>query len=182
MKDSDLNEFTEIMDDLAEMLGGDMSPRKYELYFAALSDLSIEEIRKAANQIARKAIFFPKPVDFRNASQGDQETRIMVAWEKVLKGKSKAGKIQSVQFDDPVIHSAIVMMGGWSAVCNLEGFENEKWQRLEFEKVYKAMMEAKDHPKYLPGSTEIQNLARGYEEKADLVLIGGHGVKLLKNE
>lgn len=147
MKQTDLREFTGIMDDLAEMLGGDMSPRKYELYFAALSDLDIQDIRTAANHIANTATFFPKPVDFRNAINGNQDEAAIAAWGKVLKAKSKAGQYQSVKFDDPVIHSVIKLMGGWGALCRLEGHDDEKWQRIDFEKTYRAMQGSnKDHP------------------------------------
>lgn len=164
MKDSDLREFTGIMDDLAEMLGGDMSPRKYELYFAALSDLDISDLRKAANHIANTATFFPKPKDFREAIQGDIETAVIGAWEKVLKAKSKAGQYQSVRFNDPIIHGTIKLMGGWASVCQMENYSDEKWQRVDFDKIYKAIQgTGKDHPKYLPGSAEVENCALGIE-------------------
>ncbi|MCK5609780.1 hypothetical protein KAR91_48360 [Candidatus Pacearchaeota archaeon] len=173
MKQTDLREFTGIMDDLAEMLGGDMSPRKYELYFAALSDLDIQDIRTAANHIANTATFFPKPVDFRNAINGNQDEAAIAAWGKVLKAKSKAGQYQSVKFDDPVIHSVIKLMGGWGALCRLEGHDDEKWQRIDFEKTYRAMQGSnKDHPEYLPGIEEIQNEAQGYPAKKEVYLIG----------
>jgi uncharacterized protein (DUF736 family) len=173
MKKSDLKEFTGIMDDIAEMLGGDMSPRKYELYFAALFDLNIEDVRKAANHIANTATFFPKPVDFRNAINGNQDEAAIAAWEKVLKGKSKAGQYQSVQFDDPLIHTVIKLMGGWGAVCRLEGHDDEKWQRIDFEKTYKAMQGCnKDHPLYLPGSAEVQNSAKGFPAPKEVLAIG----------
>ncbi|MCK5615231.1 hypothetical protein KAR91_75910 [Candidatus Pacearchaeota archaeon] len=179
MKDSDLREFTGIMDDLAEMLGGDMSPRKYELYFAALSDLDISDLRKAANHIANTATFFPKPKDFRESINGNQDEVAIAAWEKVLKGKSKAGQYQSVQFDDPVIHTVIKLMGGWGAVCRLEGHDDEKWQRIDFEKTYKAMQGSNaDHPVYLPGAAEIQNSAKGFQCKKEVMAIG-EKVKLL---
>ncbi|MCK5607490.1 hypothetical protein KAR91_36745 [Candidatus Pacearchaeota archaeon] len=173
MKESDLREFTGIMDDLAEMLGGDMSTRKYELYFTALSDLDIKDIRKAANHIANTATFFPKPKDFRESINGNQDEGAIAAWEKVLKGKSKAGQYQSVQFDDPVIHTVIKLMGGWGAVCRLEGHDDEKWQRIDFEKTYKAMQGVnKDHPLYLPGAAEVQNSAKGFPALKEVLSIG----------
>jgi len=172
MKESDLREFTGIMDDLAEMLGGDMSPRKYELYFAALFDLDIADLRKAGNYIANTATFFPKPIDFRNAINGNQDEAAIIAWEKVQKGKSKAGQYQSVKFDDPVIHTVIKLMGGWGAVCRLEGHDDEKWQRIEFEKTYKAIQGSnKDHPEYLPGIADVENEARGLEYKKPIIII-----------
>jgi hypothetical protein len=172
MTKDDMKEFTGILDFMAEGLGVDMTEVKYRFYFAALSDLAIEEIKKAANHIARTATFFPKPVDFRNAINGNQDEAAIIAWEKVLKGKSKAGQYQSVKFDDPVIHTVIKLMGGWGAVCRLEGHDDEKWQRIDFEKTYKAMQGvSKDHPVYLPGIAEIENEAVGIEHKKPVVMI-----------
>lgn len=173
MQKSDLNEFIDILEDMAIMLGADISMRRYELYFAALADLSIEQIRGAANEIARTATFFPKPKDFRESINGNQDEAAIAAWEKVLKAKSKAGQYQSVKFDDPVIHSVIKLMGGWGALCRLEGHDDEKWQRIDFEKTYKAMQGSNaDHPAYLPGIEEIQNEAQGYPQKKEVYLIG----------
>ncbi|MCK5604953.1 hypothetical protein KAR91_23890 [Candidatus Pacearchaeota archaeon] len=173
MTKDDMKEFTGILDFMAEGLGVDMTEVKYRFYFAALSDLSIEEIKKAANHIARTATFFPKPVDFRNAINGNQDEAAVAAWEKVLKGKSKAGQYQSVQFDDPVIHTVIKLMGGWGAVCRLEGHDDEKWQRIDFEKTYKAMQGVnKDHPEYLPGAAEVKNAAKGFPTKKEVLAIG----------
>lgn len=172
MTKDDMKDFTGILDFMAEGLGVDMTEVKYRFYFAALSDLSIEEIKKAANHIARTATFFPKPVDFINAIQGNIETATIGAWEKVLKAKSKAGQYQSVQFDDPVIHSTIKLMGGWVSLCRLEGHDDEKWQRIEFEKIYKAMQGLnKDHPAYLPGVAEIDNEKRGIEYNKPVMMI-----------
>lgn len=173
MTKDDMKEFTGVLDFMAEGLGVDMTEVKYRFYFAALSDLSIEEIKRAANHIARTATFFPKPVDFRNAINGNQDEAAISAWEKVLKAKSKDGQYQSVKFDDPVIHTVIKLMGGWGAVCRLEGHDDEKWQRIDFEKTYKAMQGcSKDHPEYLPGITEIQNEAQGFPSKKEVYLIG----------
>jgi len=167
-----MKEFTGILDFMAEGLGVDMTELKYRFYFAALSDLTIEEIKRAASHIARTVTFFPKPVDFRNAINGNQDEAAIIAWEKVQKGKSKAGQYQSVKFDDPVIHTVIKLMGGWGAVCRLEGHDDEKWQRIEFEKTYKAIQGSnKDHPEYLPGIADVENEARGLEYKKPIIII-----------
>ena len=173
MIEKDVKEFANILDFLAEGLGVDMTANKYKFYFAALSDLTIDEIKKAANHIARTATFFPKPVDFRNAVSGNIDGKVVEAWEKVQKAKSRAGQYQSVQFDDPVIHSTLKLMGGWGAVCRLEGHDDEKWQRIDFEKTYKAIAgQKKDHPNYLPGAAEVQNGAMGHDHKQEVMQIG----------
>ena len=172
MTKKDMPEFIKILTGLAAMFDRPLTALIRDMYFTALGDLTIEQINKAGNQIARTATFFPKPVDFRNAINGNQDEAAIAAWEKVQKGKSKAGQYQSVQFDDPVIHTVIKLMGGWAAVCRLEGHDDEKWQRIDFEKTYKAMQGCnKDHPSYLPGAAEIENGARGIEHKKPVVMI-----------
>ena len=90
-----------------------------------------------------------------------------------MKAKSKAGQYQSVKFDDPVVHSVLQLMGGWGAVCRLEGHDDEKWQRIDFEKTYKALQgSGKEHPQYLPGAAEVQNSAKGFDPNKTVVLIG----------
>lgn len=179
MTKQDMPVFTEILDFLAEGLGTDMTAVKYRFYFAALSDLSLEDIKLAANQIARTATFFPKPVDFRNALAGDVDTKAVMAWEKVMKAKSSVGSYGSVEFDDPVIHSVISMMGGWVAVCRMEEFDSEKWQRIEFEKSYKALSKTNmQHPEYLLGASDTDNKAKGYADRiGPPILIGTPVVK-----
>lgn len=178
MTKKDMPEFIKILTGLAAMFDRPLTALIRDMYFTALSGLTIEQINTAGNQLARTATFFPKPVDFINAIQGNIETATIGAWEKVLKAKSKAGQYQSVQFNDPVIHSTIKLMGGWVSLCRLEGHDDEKWQRIEFEKIYKAMQGLnKDHPVYLPGLSEIDNEARGIEYKNPVVMIAAQAEK-----
>lgn len=182
MTDQEKTEFQAILTGLAEIFDNELSPMKISLYYGALQDLDLSQIKAAASHIANTATFFPKPVDFRNAINGNQDEVAIAAWEKVLKAKSKAGQYQSVKFDDPVIHTVIKLMGGWGAVCRLEGHDDEKWQRIDFEKTYKAMQGcSKDHPLYLPGVSEIQNGAQGFSSKKEVMAIG-EKVELLRLE
>ena len=172
MTKKDMPEFIKILTGLAAMFDRPLTALIRDMYFTALSGLTIEQVNIAGNQLARIATFFPKPVDFINAIQGNIETATIGAWEKVLKAKSKAGQYQSVKFDDPVIHSTIKLMGGWGAVCRMENHDDEKWQRIDFEKTYKAMQGLnKNHPEYLPGAAEIDNEKRGIEFKKPVMMI-----------
>ncbi len=173
MTKHDMKDFIEILDFMAEGLDVNMSAVKYKFYFAALSDLDLEDIKKAANHIARTATFFPKPVDFRNAIQGNIETATIGAWEKVLKAKSRAGKYQSVKFDDPIIHSVVKLMGGWDSVCSMEDYKEEKWQRVDFEKIYKAIQDQREgHPEHVKGLAELQADPRRPFDVKKIVEIG----------
>jgi len=55
----------------------------------------------------------------------------VIAWtEKVRKAIVSVGAYQSVQFDDPAIHSCIELMGGWSELCATRTDEL-KWKQKE---------------------------------------------------
>ena len=173
MTENDRKELAKILSFIAEGLGAEMTKGKHQFYFAALSDLDLEDIKKAANHIARTATFFPKPAEFRKFINGDIETAVIGAWEKVLKAKSRAGQYQSVRFDDPIIHGTIKLMGGWASVCQLENYTDEKWQRQDFDKIYKAIQDQKGgHPEYLLGLAELQADARMPYDKKNIVEIG----------
>ncbi len=181
MKKSDMPEFTKILTGLAAMFDKQLTELLRDIYFKSLSDLSIEQIRTAGNHIAKSATFFPKPVDFINSAGGNTDLQALTAWEKTRKAVRSVGRYESVKFDDPTIHSVIILMGGWEGFCGIEGYDSEKWQQHDFEKMYKAMVgDNREHPEYLAGMSEIQNSARGFEITRPPMLIGPTEKELLE--
>lgn len=158
-----MTELSEILDFLAEGLGTEMSPVKHKFYFSALSDLSIEDIRKAANHIARTATFFPKPVDFRKATTGDIEDKATLAWIVAQKNKNS---YLSISFEDKAIHGTIEAMGGWIKFCKMEDYKEESWQMKDFIKMYKVVA-GRECSDYLIGQTEITNGENKYIDLID---------------
>jgi hypothetical protein len=180
MNHDDVKELIEILDMLAEGIGGiEMTALKYKFYEAALSDLTIEQIREAAVIIARTATFYPKPVDFRKAIEGNIDDKAILAWDKALAAKNK---YDSVKFDDPVIHSAIEAMGGWIKFCTMEDYKEEKWQMTDFTKIYKAMINRGEHPDYLSGMVELENSARGFVNDVPTIKLIGNAEPVKKIE
>ena len=166
MYDKHKAEFMKELVMMAELFGKDLTESLMELYWRALSDMSLDNYKKAISSITQTATFFPKPVDFRDAIAGDIDTKAIIAWEKVMKAKSSVGSYGSVKFDDPIIHSVISMMGGWVGLCRGEGYDSEKWQRMEFEKSYKALSKTNmQHPEHLLGASDIDNKAKGYADR-----------------
>lgn len=170
MEKTDRKEFDKIMVMIAEMFDKDLSKGLLDLYYHALKDLRLEDIKQATNTLLQTMTFFPKPVDFRNALGGNIEDRATQAWLKALKAQNR---YNSVCFDDPVIHSTIEAMGGWVKFCSMEGYTDEKWQMTDFIKIYKGMANRPDHPVKLQGLLEVQNSERGYIDYIpDVKLIG----------
>jgi hypothetical protein len=160
MTEDDRKEFTEIFDILAEGFSFEMTAVRYQFYLSALSDLSIEDVRRAANHIARTATFFPKPVEFRTFIEGNLDDKAMLAWTVAQKNKN-AGL--SIKFEDKAIHGTVEAMGGWVKFCQMDDYKEEAWQMKDFIKMYKVVGD-RECPDYLMGEYEIRNSEQRFEE------------------
>ena len=115
----------------AETLAEPISDRRLEGYLAALDDLPgsavVEAVAVALRQPAnerpsRRA--FPLPSDLRDlVLGGGAEARAELAWRRVLVAIEQVGTTASVDFGDPVLHAAVVDLGGWADAW--------RWERLD---------------------------------------------------
>ena len=166
MTSKDFKRFSYAMAALEENFDHQCSSAKVKLYFSELSDLSIEEIEFGVRKILKEAVYpkFPTIGAIRQAILGCAEDQAILAWQKVFKAMKIIGQYRSVQFDDPVIHSVIELMGGWENICMVEEKELQ-WKQKEFINLYKALQGRKiNHPEYLFGISELQNIQKGYRE------------------
>ena len=83
MTAADSKAFAAILHGLGEIYGESVSPLRAELYFRALDDLSLEDVKRAANLHTRRCKFFPKPAELREAVAGPVEDRAELAWSEV---------------------------------------------------------------------------------------------------
>ena len=157
----DKTKFSEFMTIIAEMFEKTPSKAILEVYWKSIGPYSDDDCVKAFNEIIVKSRFFPKPVDIIETIRGTGTNRATGAWIKVLGTLRGVGSYQSVQFDDPVIHSVIETMGGWPEMGNLL-VDDEKWKQREFEKLYPIMEKRGNHPTHLSGKFELDNTAKGY--------------------
>jgi hypothetical protein len=185
-RDRDFKRFGTAIAGLAEVFdtkGNGISSVGMELYFRALEDLEIEDIERAAMEIVRNRVFngMPKPAEIRETIQGTKEDAAVIAWGKVDAAVRKHGPYPSVQFDDPAIHSAIELMGGWVEFQNVP-LDEWKWRRKEFERAYSILVDRGGHSAYLPGWVEQRNLSEGHRQPAPIRIGsgGGYHLKLVK--
>jgi len=166
MTSKDFKRFSCAMAALEENFDHQCSSAKVQLYFSELSDFSIEEVELGVRKVLKEAVYpkFPTIGAIRQAILGSAEEQAIVAWHKVFKAVKIVGQYRSVQFDDPVIHSVIELMGGWENICIMEEKELQ-WRQREFISLYK-VLQARNvkHPEYLFGISELQNIQRGYRE------------------
>ena len=167
--------FMEYMTLLGEVYNKEITDTLKNIYWKTLKLYSDKESIRAFQSIIENNKFFPKPAEFLDILRGDSGDQALLAWEKVYKAISQHGHYASVEFDEPVIHSCIELMGGWIELCSME-LNDVKWKQKEFIGLYKTMSRKNQHPKYLAGQTELENGPRGFDVP-DPVKIGGGEVK-----
>jgi len=179
MKDSDREEFARVMLGVAEVYDKPLSDEKLNLYWSALSSLSIEEVKAGlTNHMKNTDDFggcrYPLPADIIRGVAGSLVDRAATAWSKVLTAMRSTGRYATVAFDDPIIHAVIREMGGWIDACGIT--EDEiPFRGKDFMTRYRGYSQrggAADYPASLPGIEQITNEAKDPEYQPRVVLIG----------
>ena len=168
MEQRDFDRFEQYMSIIGEIASVDVTDNKIIVYWNVLKKYPADQVFAGFERIIEKPrlLKFPVPGDIIAQFSLDIETQALQAWDKVKKGIHKAGYMNSVKFDDPVIHNAIkVVFGGWKKLCDAKEAD-EKFYRPQFLKAYAMFAQAKQQGKlepieYLPGEAELHNSARG---------------------
>ncbi len=189
MEQSDFERFKEYLSILGELVGVDVNEKKTVIYWKILSRYPADQVFFGFDRLFTrpKLLKFPVPGDIIAQFQEDGEVLALKAWEKVQKGIHQAGYMNSVKFDDPVIHSVIkIVFGGWVNFCSLREDE-ARFYRPQFLKAYKSMRDAHAQGKmevidYLPGSAEIDNGARGLSYAPPVAIGSGEALKAIEQE
>lgn len=159
MTDSDKKQFAGLIGALGEIFGQEVSKPKLALYFAALRDLSIEQVQAATETLAGSAKFFPRPVEIREAVEGSIQDRAAVAWRTFL-DLCVHSAYPSLQVTDGALAYAIEEMGGYrEAVAKIHNAspEMERACQKSFEQFYKIGQVRNAQPKYILGEFEARN-------------------------
>lgn len=121
MTSADREQFATLMLGIGETYGEPVSDARMEIYFAALADLDLEEIRAAATAHVRTSKFFPRPAELREAIDGRPEDRAEFGWIATLQLVRRYGYWNvppSDEWPDRATHAtAMTMYGGWRALC-----------------------------------------------------------------
>lgn len=119
MSPQDRQGFALLMLGLGETYSEPVSDARMEIYFAALNDLGLEEIRVAAYAHVRSQKFFPRPSELRDAIVGNTEDRAELAWVQLLVLVRNHGYLDPpAAWQDPALRrAAMELYGGWSALC-----------------------------------------------------------------
>ncbi|MHB8253884.1 MAG: DUF6475 domain-containing protein [Acidiferrobacter sp.] len=138
MDDREIAEFAVVVADVYELYGRECPDGIRGLWWEALKNYSIVEVRQAFSAHVRNpdgGQFLPKPADVRKNLEGGGESRALRAWTKVDQAVRRVGPWESVVCDDPLIHAVIADMGGWAGFGQVT---DDEWpfKRNEFVKRY----------------------------------------------
>ena len=149
----------------------DLSEEKLKILRPLLYDLNEEQFLGATEIICRetKEIYPGTNIValIREKALGSKiglQAQAIMAWEAVRIAIERYGSYQSIQFDDPVIHSCIESLGGWIRLCQTDIGEMV-WQEKKFKELYGVFVMRKGvHPKQLVGRIKKENTLNGYTE------------------
>ena len=151
---------------MTELTGKKPSKALAKIYYETVKNLTNEEFERAAKVLLSTYRYakIPSPAEILEIVHGDPDDRAQLAAELVLKAIETYGQYESVNFEDPIINCIIAnQQGGWPAFCQVT-YEEWKFKRQEFIKLYKSYLRKPEliKPiKYLPGEIEMDNFRRG---------------------
>lgn len=154
---------------LEDRFNREFSKDSKAMYYEVLSDeLSTEEFQVAVRDIFRSATYFPKPDDFVEAVQGDEQQKALEDWEKV---EDVFLNLASPDDLSPEGRRTVKLMGGWRQIGKAS---DSDWPhvRKEFLRLYgdAVRMEDDDHDKLPPEDSRAEELL---EEVTGAVSIEG---------
>ena len=136
--------FLELITGLAEIFDKNLSPVVIEIYWNALKRFSLDDFKRAVNNIIETHVYatFPKPaqfIEFINPPE-DIEFKAEQGLKEWIDAYCDKGIYENVEFKDPVVTLVCQHFGGWVAICNAfprygSARDQEFWHN-NFKKLY----------------------------------------------
>lgn len=175
MIQSEFDDFSGILEVIAEQYGKKLSQNVVALYWQALQDYDLAAVKDALGRHLRNTDtgqFMPKVADIIRMMQGSSMDSALSAWSKVDRALRQVGPYESVVFDDPIIHRVLHDMGGW---LSLGTKTEDEWPFVakEFENRYrgfKSRNERVEYPSKLTGIFEANNSSEGHKIAAPILI------------
>ena len=142
----------------------EMTKEKLNIYYLALSSLTVEQLNKAFISMVKNRVYknFPQIAEILQYASGTTENelddRIVIAKRMLKNAIVRYGSYGSVEFEDKSIHAVIDALDGWQKLCSMNSDELEKFLTFEFSKIYKAYARNKYQvSNYYIGFYDMQN-------------------------
>ena len=123
---------------------GEMSKEKINIYYLALSNLTVDQLNSAFISMVRNRVYknFPQIAEIiqyaTHTTESELDDRIVLAKQTLKNTIVRYGSYGSVAFEDKGIHAVIDALDGWQKVCTMSADELDKFLTFEFPKIYKA--------------------------------------------
>lgn len=123
---------------------GEMTKEKSNIYYLALSHLTVEQLNGAFISMIRNRVYknFPQVAEIiqyaTHTTEIELDDRVVLAKQMLKNTIVRYGSYGSVEFTDKGIHAVIDALDGWQKVCMMSADELEKFLTFEFAKIYKA--------------------------------------------
>jgi Domain of unknown function (DUF6475) len=166
MTEYDRDKFADLLAEVMAYYGKDTSMFMLSLWWDACKAMDYQQVVKALNAHAKdpdRGQFAPKVADVVRIVEGTATDRAQIAWGKALDAMQRVGAYQDVVFDDPVIHAAIVDLGGWVKLCRGD-MSDLSYVQHRFCEAYRAYAgrDGFEYPKRLNGDRGADEL---YEKR-----------------
>lgn len=184
MKPTDRGAFGTLLTQVLAFYRQDMSDFALSVWWEACKAFDLEQVRKALTAHAmdpERGQFPPKPADLVRQLQGTHTDRALIAWGRVWDAMQSVGAYQSVDFRDPIIHAAIVDIGGWQQLCRIDLDELPFVQKrfCDAFRTYSARGKL-DAPQRLIGESEQDNMKSGQLGHTPTLALGAVVAKQLQ--
>lgn len=132
MDAGDTKEFATALTGVAEIYGREVTPALIRIWFRAMREFSIDQVRAAFDAHWRDpdgGRFFPTPAHILGKLTTSYRDRALLAWgEQVLPMLSNSRAARS---DDPAVEAAVRDLGGWVHLGQLPTDEL-RWRERDF--------------------------------------------------
>jgi hypothetical protein len=179
MDDTSKKEFAEMMIGLGEIYDKKISTALISIYWDALKEYSLDDVKKAVNNIVstHKYSTLPKPahfIEFINPPV-EAEMKAELMTEEFYERFAESG-YHSFEWQDPVLAMTVEHYGGWHSVLKeypRDNAESAKFWMKDFKKAYVTFL---SHPRKtvnlrVVGTFESENTSKGYltDEKGEAI-------------
>lgn len=120
MTPDDVKDFKLSLRAVSELFNADLTPAAIELYFRALEELSLDEIRKALTKCVRTSTFMPRPAEIRAAAMGAPAARLEAMIDQARDAARHFGYAQEPTLPALTAKAIRSVFGSWGGFCAAE--------------------------------------------------------------
>ena len=163
MTERDFEEFAKLLGAVAEVYNEPLSPVRIRLYFDALREYSLEEVRRAFKELVRTSDFFPRPAAVVRTIEGEGESGQLI-WLALLRMLEGHGYWDSVKLPKEIAQLIRMRFGGWIEFSQLTRQELRRLEREMVPLLDRVARKLSGETEVLHGQHDLNNIRNGYTD------------------